>query len=148
MLSSGQQVLLVEDDVTVARALSRTLARCGHAVTVARSCSAARTLTHTFDVAILDLDLPDGNGVDLARELIHAGKVPSVVFFTSSTDRALLARARRRGAVVMKASGTGLLLSLLFPDAADPPQSGTAPSQKSRRARPSAASVVRKSRAR
>ncbi len=151
-----QRLLVVEDDVTVARALFRTLARHGFAVDVARSCSAARTLTQFFDFAILDLDLPDGNGVDLARELIASSRVPSVVFFSGSRDAALLARARRVGAVVMKSSGTNEILALLTPENAsgEAPQSRTARSAKPRGFRASSGtqststSPLRKSRAR
>ena len=161
MQSSAQRLLVVEDDVTVARALSRTLARRGFSVAIARSCAAARTLAQRFDFAILDLDLPDGNGVDLARELIASSRVPSVVFFSGSRDTALLARARRVGAVVMKSSGTSEILALLAQDSsasseAAAPQSQTAPNAKTRSLRASSgtqstsasSSSLRKSRAR
>jgi ActR/RegA family two-component response regulator len=156
MQSSAQRLLVVEDDVTVARALSRTLARRGFTVTIARSCSAARTLTQRFDFAILDLDLPDGNGVDLARDLVASSRVPSVVFFSGSRDSALLARARRVGAVVMKSSGATAILALLAGDSpgGEAPESRTARSAKPRGFRAASgtqstsASPLRKSRAR
>jgi two-component system, response regulator RegA len=144
MQSSAQRLLVVEDDVTVARALSRTLARRGFSVAVARSCAAARALAQRFDVAVLDLDLPDGNGVDLASELISVGRVPSVVFFSGSSDAALLARARRVGTVVMKSNGTSEILALLTQDSSSPseaPQSRTAPSPKARSFRASSGTV-------
>ncbi|HEY4157696.1 MAG TPA: response regulator [Polyangiaceae bacterium] len=134
MQSSAQRLLVVEDDVTVARALSRAFARRGFAVALVRSCGAARTLAQEFDFAILDLDLPDGNGVDLARELMTRGRVPTVVFFTGSSDEALLARARRVGTVIVKSAGTSEILALLTQDSAcaDAPPSRTAPSTKTR----------------
>jgi DNA-binding response OmpR family regulator len=151
MQSLPQRLLVVEDDVTVARALSRTLARAGFSVAVARSCSAARSLAQTFDFAILDLDLPDGNGVDLARTLMTGNKVPSVVFFTGSTDTALLARARCMGSVVMKSLGTSPILALLAAigsETADAPQSGTALRPGTRGQRASSSPFLRRSRAR
>ena len=151
MECSAQRLLVVEDDVTVARALSRTLARRGYAVAICRSCSAARTLAQTFDFAVLDLDLPDGNGVDLARDLMAGGRVPSVLFFTGSSDSAMLARARRMGTVVMKAAGTGPVLASLASLASEhsaPPQSQTAPSAKARGYRASSSSSLRRQRAR
>jgi CheY-like chemotaxis protein len=147
MQDLAQRLLVVEDDSAVARALSRLLSKLGFSVIVARSCRAATALTQSFETAILDLDLPDGNGVDLARQLLAAGKVRSVLFFTGSSDAKLLARARRRGSVIMKASGTGQILSLLAPEALEAPQSGTGPSQRARNVRTSA-STIRKSRAR
>jgi DNA-binding response OmpR family regulator len=151
MQSSAQRLLVVEDDVTVARALSRTLARRGFSVAVARSCRAALLLAQTYDFAVLDLDLPDGNGVDLARQLLDTGKVPGVMFFSGSSDQALLARAQRIGSVVTKASGTSEVLALLSSHAAEatePPQSGTAPSTKARSYRASSSSSLRRQRAR
>jgi DNA-binding response OmpR family regulator len=148
-MQSLQRLLVVEDDVTVARALSRTLARAGFSVACARSCGAARALPQSFDAAILDLDLPDGNGVDLARTLMSSGKVPTVLFFTSCTDGALLARAARMGTVVMKALGSSPVLTWLASvssDATDVPQSGTAPSSGTHRA--ASPSPLRRSRAR
>ena len=150
-MQSLQRLLVVEDDVTVARALSRTLARAGFSVACARSCAAARALSQSFDFAILDLDLPDGNGVELARSLMTAGKVPTVLFFTSCTDRALLARAARMGSIIMKASGSSPVLAWLAAvstDAADVPQSGTAPNSRTRGYRASSSSSLRRSRAR
>jgi DNA-binding response OmpR family regulator len=143
MQSSAQRLLVVEDDVTVARALSRLLARRGFSVALARSCAAARSQVQSFDFAILDLDLPDGNGVDLASQLLLNQRVPSVVFFTSSTDSALLARARRLGSVVMKSSDPSALLALVAPDVADPPQSRTARSTKGRSYRVSSSTVTK-----
>ena len=131
----AQRLLVVEDDVTVARALSRTLARRGFSVALARSCSAARALAQRFDFAVLDLDLPDGNGVDLARALLDAEKVRSVLFFTGSREPALLGRARALGLVIMKSSGSAEVLVQLtqwVAESVEPPQSRTAPSDKTR----------------
>jgi DNA-binding response OmpR family regulator len=157
MQSLPPRLLVVEDDVTVARALSRTLARVGYSVALARSCAAARSLAQSFDLAILDLDLPDGNGADLARALISEGKVPSVLFFTGSSDTSLLARARGLGSVVMKSLGTSPILAWLSANAvsaadaanaSEAPQSGTAPNAIARSYRASSASSLRRSRAR
>jgi len=151
MQSLPQRLLVVEDDVTVARALSRTLARRGFSVAVGRSCSAALALAQSFDFAILDLDLPDGNGVDLARALMNSGKAPGVLFFTSSTDPALLASARCLGSVLTKALGTSPILAFLSSLPAqltDPPQSHTARSGRARSGRASSSSSLRRARAR
>ena len=147
MQSLARRLLVVEDDVTVARALSRTLARRGFSVAIARSCTAALSLAQVFDFAVLDLDLPDGNGVDLARQLLDSGKVPGVLFFTGSSDLAMLARARRLGSVVQKAGGTSPVLAFLAPDT-DPPQSHTVPSTKARSHRAPSSSTLRRQRAR
>lgn len=151
MQSLAQRLLVVEDDVTVARALARMLVGRGFSVAIARSCAAARSLRQSFDFAVLDLDLPDGNGVDLARSLMDCEKVPSVLFFTGSRDPALLARARALGPVVMKTSGSAEILSLLSqlaPEGIEPPRSQTSPSNKARSCRALPSLPPRKSRAR
>ncbi|MEO3776396.1 response regulator transcription factor [Micromonospora sp. B11E3] len=62
------RILLVEDDLRVAAALSSALIRRGyeveHAATVAAALSAA-----PCDLVLLDLTLPDGDGTDLCRAL-------------------------------------------------------------------------------
>ncbi len=142
MESLPLRLLVVEDDVTVARALSRTLARRGFTVAIARSCTAARALNQPFDFAVLDLDLPDGNGVDLAESLLGSGRVPSVLFFTGTSNMALLARARRLGGVVMKSSGTSEVLAFLTHDLEHAaPESRTAPSPRARGFRASSGTV-------
>jgi DNA-binding response OmpR family regulator len=156
MQSLPQRLLVVEDDVTVARALCRTLLRAGFSVSSARSCSEACSLQEPFDLAILDLDLPDGNGVDLARALLSSEQVSNVLFFTSCTDPALLARAQGLGSVVVKSLGMSPILEWLAGiqaqtpaklDATDIPESGTAPSARARNYRVSSSSL-RRSRAR
>ncbi len=65
-------VLVVEDDPSLARFLCGVLARWGYATEWAWSAEAAlQAAERGFSVALLDLFLPDGNGVDLAG-LLHA----------------------------------------------------------------------------
>lgn len=65
------RVLLVEDHTSFRQALALMLGRepdltiVGQAGTVAE----ARSLLTGVDMAVFDLDLPDGNGADLIREL-------------------------------------------------------------------------------
>lgn len=100
------RVILVEDDPELARTVERVLARYGHATCVAHSVAAAEALTGSFDCGILDIDLPDGNGVDLAARLLDEGQVGAVVFFSASTDPDVIAQARELGPFVSKAAGT------------------------------------------
>ncbi len=64
-------ILLVEDDENVAVMLSVQLKRAGYSVRRAGTIAAARELVRTteWDLAILDRRLPDGDGLDLCREL-------------------------------------------------------------------------------
>lgn len=64
------RIVLVEDDEDCGMALAFLLRQAGHAVVVAASCAdARRACVPPPDLVISDLDLPDGNGNDLLREL-------------------------------------------------------------------------------
>lgn len=112
-MPTNNPVLLVEDDELVARAVSRVLQARGFEVTGASDCDAARGLEHGFSVGVFDLDLPDGNGVSLAVELLSRGQVQQAVFFTANSDPLLQARARQVGPVVRKTQGVSALLEVL-----------------------------------
>ena len=68
-----------------------------------------RVSTTRFDVAVLDLGLPDGDGVALATELLRVWPDARVVFVTAAPDGALAARARALGPVVPKPWEPGAL---------------------------------------
>ena|SRR5688572_9460981 len=104
------RVLLVEDDPAVARGLARLLMARGLSVDVATSCGAARALPGPFDLAILDLELPDGLGVDLARALVLRSKICALMFYTGATYQPLLRRAAELGPVIPKHAGPLALL--------------------------------------
>jgi DNA-binding response OmpR family regulator len=61
------RVLIVEDETLLRRCLTRLLERSGHRVVPAGSLEEARELLREqpVDAAILDVGLPDGNGLDL-----------------------------------------------------------------------------------
>jgi CheY-like chemotaxis protein len=89
------ELLLVEDDRTVLRSLARLFGRAGHEVVSAASCGTARAIRGHFELAVLDMDLPDGLGVDLAEELLSEGRTEAVVFFTASAPAELTPRFPR-----------------------------------------------------
>jgi DNA-binding response OmpR family regulator len=65
------RILLVEDDADLAEVVALGLRNETYAVDVATTCAAAEELlrTNDYDVACLDLGLPDGDGLDLVRRL-------------------------------------------------------------------------------
>ena len=65
------RILLVEDDADLAEVVALGLRNESYAVDVARTCAEAEELLGTvaFDVACVDLGLPDGDGLDLVRRL-------------------------------------------------------------------------------
>jgi two-component system phosphate regulon response regulator PhoB len=64
-------ILAIEDDWTVRTVLEHTLTSAGHAVDVVRGVSDARRslADGKYDMVLLDLNLPDGNGLDLLRDI-------------------------------------------------------------------------------
>jgi DNA-binding response OmpR family regulator len=82
------RVLLVEDDEPVAESLRRGLTRYGYEVDwVATGEAALRA--DPVDLVLLDLGLPDTDGLDVCRELRARGDVPIIVISARSdeTDR-------------------------------------------------------------
>lgn len=65
------RILVVEDEVELAEAIATGLRREGYAVDVANDVVGAvdRLSVSSYDLVTLDLNLPDGDGLDLARRL-------------------------------------------------------------------------------
>lgn len=101
-------------------------------MSLAQTCRAARASGAGFQVAVLDLDLPDGNGADLADELLRLGAVRNVVFYTGSLDRAQRERAERFGVVLDKAQALEEVVAALEPFPTAPPVSQMAPAPRGR----------------
>jgi DNA-binding response OmpR family regulator len=66
--SASARVLIVEDDSGIADSLVRGLTRAGYAARTVSTAEEARA-ADTYDVVLLDLGLPDGDGVELCTEL-------------------------------------------------------------------------------
>ncbi len=78
---AGQRVLIVEDDDEIAGALSRTLTREGYEPTATGTAAGAleRIGAEHWDAIILDLGLPDGDGLDIAREVRSHHETPILI---------------------------------------------------------------------
>jgi DNA-binding response OmpR family regulator len=109
-VSTPPEILLVEDEPVTARVLGRLLRNAGYAVTWAVSCAAARRIDRQFAVAVLDIDLGDGDGVSLAEELFATRRVARVIFHTGTLDAERHGRACRIGIVVGKSGDMQPLL--------------------------------------
>jgi len=109
----GKRLLLVEDEVTLARSVARLLRRHGYDVYLAGSCDEARRAPDTFSLGIFDIDLPDGDGVDLAKELTNLGTVRRVVFFSGTAEATQQIGARKVGPLVEKSRGFPDLMAVI-----------------------------------
>jgi DNA-binding response OmpR family regulator len=81
---NGVRVLIVEDDSAIAEQLVRGLRRAGCEPTAVRTYSGGLAHSET-DLVLLDLGLPDGDGVELCQRLRARDQVPIIVV-TSRSD--------------------------------------------------------------
>ncbi len=81
------QILLVEDDRAIAMGLVYALEQAGYAVRHEPDAAGGQKAAETehFDLAILDLMLPDGSGYDVCRTLRSVSETP-VIFLTACDD--------------------------------------------------------------
>jgi two-component system response regulator QseB/two-component system response regulator BasR len=79
------KICLVEDDLEFGRALAAALRRDGHEAVWLRRAADARqwASTESFDAMLLDLGLPDGNGMDLLRHFRTEGKTIPILVITA-----------------------------------------------------------------
>lgn len=93
-------VLVVDDDDAVQFAFNRYLSKTGYDVEVAASLSEARELlnSRTFDGILLDLNLPDGNGIDWIAEARSERPDIALIVITGLGDIPTAVEAMRRGA--------------------------------------------------
>ena len=100
MSATGARILVVEDDRGIATMLERGLRIAGHRVTVADGAAAARAAwtAGTFDLVLLDVMLPDGDGIDLLAERRATGDEVPAVLLTAREEAELHERADRAGA--------------------------------------------------
>jgi two-component system response regulator RegX3 len=79
------RVLLVEDDDAIAEPLTAGLARYGFGVSRART-GAEALAAPPHEVVLLDLGLPDMDGIDVCRRLRAASTVPIIVITARSEE--------------------------------------------------------------
>jgi PAS domain S-box-containing protein len=110
------RILLLEDDPAHAESIQRTFLDSGMKAVVhlARNLRAYRTLAAAQppDLAIVDLHLPDGNGVDVLTSPPEAGPFP-ILIMTGYGDEHIAVEAMKAGAIdyVMKSSGAFTAMS-------------------------------------
>ncbi|MBR3768232.1 MAG: response regulator transcription factor [Clostridia bacterium] len=81
------KILIVEDDITIVKALSEILRSEKFEPYYALSFKEAEKLTekNSFDLILLDILLPDGNGFALCKKIKSISDTP-IIFLTASSD--------------------------------------------------------------
>jgi DNA-binding NarL/FixJ family response regulator len=106
------RVLLVEDHEVFRQALALAFQLEDNLDVVAQAGSLAGArmqLESPIDVAVLDLELPDGNGLTLIPELKAANPGAEVLILTASVHQLALARAVEAGAAGLLHKSTALV---------------------------------------
>ena len=83
-----QQILLIEDDSALGRGVAVALTEPGRIVALARDLQQARQRweQQSFDLVVLDLNLPDGNGLDFLRWLRQRSEVPVLILTANDLE--------------------------------------------------------------
>src|SRR5215510_6716539 len=79
--ASGRRILAVDDELQILRALKATLRGEGYEVLTAATMEEGldAAAVSALDAAIVDLLLPDGNGIELCRRLREWSTMPIIV---------------------------------------------------------------------
>lgn len=93
MNTAGSQILVIEDEDHIRRFVRLALEAEGHTVHEAASCQRGliEAGTRRPDLVVLDLGLPDGDGVDLIRELRQWSTLPVIVLSARSAETSKIA---------------------------------------------------------
>lgn len=95
-----KQILLVEDDVSFSKMLKHFLERHQYAVTISYNINSASTLLkkENYDLVFTDLRLPDGNGIDLLKQIKDTKNTVPVVLMTGYAEVSTAVQAMKQGA--------------------------------------------------
>jgi CheY-like chemotaxis protein len=98
------RVLVVEDDALTHTTLARVLEQAGHAVEAVGTVAGALLKLPDVQCVVLDLNLPDGNGMDVLRRARELHLPVRIAVHTGIADPAVLrdVRALRPDALFLK----------------------------------------------
>lgn len=93
------RILLVEDNESIVLGLKYLLEAEGYGVDVAENLNQTRKVLGQadYDLMLLDVSLPDGDGFDLYRELRESVRIP-VIFLTAKDEEADVVKGLELGA--------------------------------------------------
>ena len=99
MIKQQSKLLIVEDEALFARAVMRRLQKAGYECAHVESLQDARLIFKQFpaDIVLLDMRLPDGNGLDLLAELV--AKNVAVIVMTAHGEISDAVNAIKQGAI-------------------------------------------------
>ena len=118
-MTAANHVLVVEDNELARDALMQLLQVSGHQVSVAGSVAEALTVARHGrpDLLLVDLTLPDGDGLEIVRELVVEENPPTFVALTGHDAREVADRCLAAGctSVMVKPVSSKELLATVRP---------------------------------
>ena len=96
-----RKILIIDDEQSLLESLEMFLSEKGYMVSCAKSASEGLEINNTFhpDVIILDVRLPDKNGLEILEELQQKYKVKNVIIITAFHDMDTTIKAMKLGAI-------------------------------------------------
>lgn len=117
MTKTQPLVVVIDDDDAIRAAVCQLIESTGAAAKGFDGCRAFLDAAeaHDCDCLVLDVRLPDGNGLALHRQLTANGSAPPVVFISAHGDIPMVVQAMRQGALdfLEKPFGSQALLDRL-----------------------------------
>ena len=114
MIQNKYKILLVEDETNIRNLVATMLETAGYQSILAESCSVGKTLfaSHLPDLVILDLGLPDADGMHLLR-FVRRDSLTPVIVLSARSDETDKIEALDAGAndYITKPFGSGELLA-------------------------------------
>lgn len=95
---AAKRILIVDDEPNICRSLQMILEREGYSVSTCQSATAFRNYSGRVDAYLFDVKLPDGNGIDLLRDVRGKGITAPVVMISGHGTIADAVEATRAGA--------------------------------------------------
>ena len=92
------KVLVVEDEPSIRLTVTEFLRRDGYEAVAAPDLTTAAGLADGIDVAVVDVNLPDGSGIDLLRRLGGQEPYVPVIIITGEPQLARISEIIRAGA--------------------------------------------------
>jgi FixJ family two-component response regulator len=101
MIGSTAMVFVIDDDASVRKSLQRLLDAAEYPTEVFKSASEflARSAHDGPSCLVVDVRMPELNGIDFQKALIEGGREEQLVFITGHGDIPMCARAMKAGAV-------------------------------------------------
>jgi DNA-binding response OmpR family regulator len=80
-MNASSTILIIDNDERLVKALVVQLSRCGYTCLAAYSGAQGIAMfqSHDVDLVITDVNMPDGNGVEITRSIRALGDAPVIV---------------------------------------------------------------------